>query len=603
LTRKNEYGISKQVALTISFSRDITKHLMKTKKLSTIFKTAALTAVLFTAFLTACKNDDAVNPASDTTKPTVTLTNPLNNATGVVVSQAVVITFSEAMDQTTLNASTFTMKEGTNVIAGAVTSTSTTSTFTPTAALTASKTYIATITTGSKDVAGNAIAANQTVTFTTAAAPDATAPTVTLTSPLNNATGVAASQAVVITFSEAMDQTTLSALTFTLKEGTTVIAGAVTSTSTTATFTPSAALTGGKTYIATISTGAKDVAGNALAANQTVSFTTLDVTAPTITVTDPLSSAINVARNKAITVTFSEAMNASTITTSSFTVKQGSTAVAGTVTYADKVATFTPSVIFDAALLYTVLVTTSVKDVAGNALAQTTWGFTTSANATTLAAVNLGAAANYVILAKTAINNTPTSAITGDLGLSPAATSYVTGFALTNATGYATSPQVTGKIYAADMASPTSTNLTTAVENMITAYNDAAGRPTPDFLELATGNIGGKTLAPGLYKWTTAVTMPSSVVISGGANDVWIFQISGNLSMSSAVNITLTGGAQAKNIFWQVAGAVSIGTTAHFEGNILSMTNVTFQTGASINGRALAQTSVILDGNAVTKPQ
>jgi hypothetical protein len=284
-------------------------------------------------------------------------------------------------------------------------------------------------------------------------------------------------------------------------------------------------------------------------------------------------------------------------------VKQGSTAVAGTVFYADKVATFTPTIIFDAALLYTVLVTSSVKDAAGNALAETTWGFTTSANAPTLATVNLGAAANYVILAKTAINNAPTSAITGDLGLSPAATSYVTGFALTNATGYATSSQVTGKIYAADMASPTSTNLTTAVENMITAYNDAAGRPTPDFLELATGNIGGKILTPGLYKWTTAVTMPSSLTISGGANDVWIFQISGNLNMSAAVNITLTGGAQAKNIFWQVAGEATIGTTAHFEGNILSMTGITFQTGASINGRALAQTSVVLDGNAVTKPQ
>ena len=113
--------------------------------------------------------------------------------------------------------------------------------------------------------------------------------------------------------------------------------------------------------------------------------------------------------------------------------------------------------------------------------------------------VDLGAAGNYVILAKTTITNIPNSAITGDLGLSPAATSYITGFALTNATGYATALQVTGKIYAADMASPTGTNLTTAVENMLTAYTDAAGRPTPDFTELYTGNLGGKTLTPGLY--------------------------------------------------------------------------------------------------------
>ena len=152
------------------------------------------------------------------------------------------------------------------------------------------------------------------------------------------------------------------------------------------------------------------------------------------------------------------------------------------------------------------------------------------------------------------------------------------------------------------MASPTPTNLTTAVNDMITAYNDAAGRPSPDFSELATGNLGGRTLTPGLYKWTNTVTMPSSLTISGSATDVWIFQIAGNLTMSSAVNITLTGGALARNIFWQVAGTVSIGTTAHFEGVIMSMTGVTLQTGASMTGRALAQTAVVLDGNAVTKP-
>jgi hypothetical protein len=192
--------------------------------------------------------------------------------------------------------------------------------------------------------------------------------------------------------------------------------------------------------------------------------------------------------------------------------------------------------------------------------------------------------------------------VTGDMGLSPAATSYITGFSLTNATGYATSAQLTGKIYAADMASPTPINLTTAVNDMITAYNDAAGRPSPDFSELGVGNIGGRTLTPGLYKWTNTVTLPSDVTISGGANDIWIFQIAGDLTMSNAVNLTLVGGAQAKNIFWQVAGTVTLGTTTHLEGVILSMTAITIQTGASFHGRALAQTAVVLDGNAVTQP-
>jgi len=285
-------------------------------------------------------------------------------------------------------------------------------------------------------------------------------------------------------------------------------------------------------------------------------------------------------------------------------LKQGATAVIGVVAYSGITATFTPANVLAAGTVYTATLTTGAKDLAGNALAaNNVISFTTAGTTiSNLAIVNLGAAGNYVILAKTAVNNTPTSAVTGDIGLSPAATSFMTGFALTNATGYATSPQVTGNLYAADMASPTGTNLTTAVENMITAYNDAAGRPSPDFSELATGNIGGKTLTKGLYKWTNTVSLPTSITISGSANDVWIFQIAGDLTVGAAVNVTLTGGAQAKNIFWQVAGQVTVGTTSHFEGILLSKTGITFQTGASINGRALAQAAVILDGNTVVKP-
>jgi len=217
--------------------------------------------------------------------------------------------------------------------------------------------------------------------------------------------------------------------------------------------------------------------------------------------------------------------------------------------------------------------------------------------------VLLGAAGNYVILATSGVSTVPASVITGDVGLSPAATSFLTGFSLVMVgTVSATSPQVTGSLYGADMSPPTSNNLTTAVTNMGTAYTDAAGRPTPDFLDLGVGEIGGRTLLPGLYKWTTGVTVSSDVFISGGPNDVWIFQIPGNLSVSPAKKVFLSGGAQAKNIFWQVAGSVSIGTTAHFEGIILSQTSITMGTGSSINGRLLAQTAVSLDTSTVTKP-
>ena len=190
------------------------------------------------------------------------------------------------------------------------------------------------------------------------------------------------------------------------------------------------------------------------------------------------------------------------------------------------------------------------------------------------------------------------SVITGDVGSSP-----ITGAAL-----LVTCTEVAGTIFSVDAAGPlpcrvtNASRLTTAVSNMQTAYTDAAGRLTPNFVNLGGGNIGGKTLTPGLYKFTSAVIIPTDVTISGGPNDVWIFQVAGTLTMSSAVKIILSGGAQAKNIFWQTAGAVTLGTTSHFEGIILGKTGINLQTGASINGRLLAQTAVTLKKSTVTQP-
>ena len=216
------------------------------------------------------------------------------------------------------------------------------------------------------------------------------------------------------------------------------------------------------------------------------------------------------------------------------------------------------------------------------------------------------AAASFVLLAKSGITNVTGSSITGgDLGLSPAAASFITGFSLVEtSTVYSTSASVTtpGKVYAANYAAPTPANLTAAVLTMQTAYRDAASRTNPDFLNLASGNLGSQTLAPGLYRWGTGVTIPLDVTIAGGANDVWIFQISNDLDLSSATNIVLSGGAQAKNIFWQVAGSATIHANAHFEGVILCQTGITLQTTATLHGRALAQTLVAIDDNAITAP-
>lgn len=222
------------------------------------------------------------------------------------------------------------------------------------------------------------------------------------------------------------------------------------------------------------------------------------------------------------------------------------------------------------------------------------------------APVNLGAAGNYVMLAETEITTTGTTSVVGDIGVSPVASTYITGFSLImDGSGqFSTSSLVSGKIYAANYLSPTPGNLTTAVNDMQTAYTDAAGRTLPDYTELGSGYIGGLTLGPGLYKWSTDVTISSDVIISGGPNDVWIFQVSGNLSLANATQVTLSGGAQARNIYWQIAGGsgATLATTSHFEGIILTKTAVVVQTGASIIGRMLAQTAVTIDGNAVTVP-
>ena len=214
------------------------------------------------------------------------------------------------------------------------------------------------------------------------------------------------------------------------------------------------------------------------------------------------------------------------------------------------------------------------------------------------APVNLGAAGTFAILSKTGITDVYASAITGDVGTSP-----ITGAALLLRCG-----EVSGTVFTVDAAGPLpctvtdATFLTGAIGDMGSAYNDAAGRVSPDHTELGAGEIGGLTLTPGLYKWATPLLITNDVTLSGGPNDVWIFQVAGTLNQASAARVTLAGGAQAKNIFWVVAGAVTIGTTAHFEGIILAKTLIAVNTGASVNGRLLAQTAVTLQMNAVTQP-
>lgn len=236
-------------------------------------------------------------------------------------------------------------------------------------------------------------------------------------------------------------------------------------------------------------------------------------------------------------------------------------------------------------------------------------GIATGTNAYTYVtpstAVNLGTAGNYAILAESAITSTGSTLVTGDMAISPAAASYIEGFGLVYTPGNpsSTSALVTGNVYAADYAAPTPTTLTTAVTDMHTAYTAAMGA-TPFVTEIGSGNLGGMTLAPGTYKFSTGVLIPTDLTLDaqGNVDAVWIFQIDQTLDLATDRKIILSNGAQAKNVFWAVAGTTTLGANSVFNGIILDKTNIAFTTGATLNGRALAQTAVTLQSNPVNDP-
>ncbi|ABE55197.1 hypothetical protein Sden_1914 [Shewanella denitrificans OS217] len=580
-----------------------------------------LTTLLMSTLLFGCRNNDDTPPAPEplppvVTIPTVTSVTPVDMATQVLINTSVSANFSEAMDAATINLQSVQLTLGAQPVAGAVSldASSKTAVFTPLTSLASSTAYTMTITSAAKSAAGQALAADVVWSFTSGKS----TPTITLTNPLDAATEVAINHNLVATFSEPMDVLTIDTTSFTLSAPNAVpVIGSVSldTDSNSAIFIPNSDFNPSTVYTASITTAAMSAEGMPLSNDYIWRFTTAvmtDVVAPTVIETDPLNTAIDFPLNRNIVAKFSEAIAPASINNTSFTVTDGVNLVAGKLSYAGTSITFNPTEDLAASTLYTAKLTTAITDLAtpANPLASDyVWSFTTSAVAAKgPAAVDLRTAVNFVILTKTGTTNVPTSAITGNMGASP-----ITAAAMDNVFCH----EITGIIYGSNAAytgsgdvscfkgaAPDNTLVANAVLDMGTAYNDAAGRTLPDFTELHAGDISGRTLTPGLYKWSTGVLISTDVTLTGAANDVWIFQISGDITQAPASRVILEGGAQAKNIFWQVEGGtgVTIGTTAHFEGVVLAEKVIIVNTGASVIGRLLAHTAVTLDQNTVTQP-
>ncbi len=339
--------------------------------------------VLLLAPLSACADQVVGWPRADQTAPTVTSTTPVDDALDVALNAPISATFSEAMDPETLSEATFSLRQGTTNIAGAVIYSGVTALFAPTMMLDHDTLYTATITTGVTDLAGNEMAAPYEWSFTTGVLVDDIPPRVSATSPVDGATGVALDGTLSATFSEVMDPQTLSEASFTLLAGTTPVSGTVSYSGITATFDPAATLAGETVYTATIHSTATDLAGNRLAADYVWTFTTgtaPDTTRPQVTSTSPANQTADVPLNAHVSATFSEAMDALTISTASFTVLAGSTPISGTVTYSGVTATFAPTDLLAGSTTYTARIRSTASDLSGNGLAEDyVWTFTSGA--------------------------------------------------------------------------------------------------------------------------------------------------------------------------------------------------------------------------------
>lgn len=534
--------------------------------------------------------------------PTVISTVPANNATGVLRGQIITATFSEPMNPATIGTISFTVKDGVIPVSGTVTYSGVTATFTPSTQLNPSTLYTCTISTVATSAGGVPLANNYVWNFTTIVIPP---PTVIVTDPANNETGVLVNKVITATFSEAMDPLTINGASFTLKQGLLTVPGVVTYSGNTASYTPNTDLASGTVYTATITTAAQSSANNiALATNYVWTFTTLVIPPPIVISTIPANGATNVPLIQVISADFSVPMDPLTINTSTFTLRKGVTVIPGVVGYSGTTATFTPNTYLESDATYTATITTGARSAQNVAMVSDyVWTFNTVPHLGP-PPVDLASADAYGILAGVGISNNAGFSEIHDMnvGISPGVRSSVTGFP--------PAVVINGAIYCSDDIAPPgiAALLIQAKQDLTNAYLAAEGASNPAPVTVS-GDIGGTTLAPGIYKSTSTLMIQSgdlTLDAQGDINATWIFQVSSAFTTVGGAggSVILSGGAQAKNVFWQTGSSATIGDFTIFKGNVLALTSITMNSDAVAQGRMLARNGAVVmtSTNIITKP-
>lgn len=578
-------------------------------------------SILCIGLISGCASDDFEEVIG--VCPVVASTIPAANAVNVPVGQTISATFNEEMDPSSINSTTFTVV-GTAPVAGTVTYAGTTASFNPTLPLDENTTYTARITTKAKDLMGNFLQVEYVWAFSTGAI---LRPVVITTDPIDNAVAVMFDKTISATFNMAMNPSTLNATTFKVNQGLTPVAGTISYTGTTVSFMPTNPLLANRIYTVTITKDAKNSLDTAMAADYTWTFTT-DVV-PTVTGTDPNNNAVGVALNQTVTADFSTIMDAATINTSTFTLRQGTTVIPGTVSYSGTTASFNPTNSLALGMVYTAAITNGAKNAAGTPLASDyVWQFTTMLNPPAPIIVNLGTAAVFGAFGGNAgITNQGLNTVINNGSIATtAASTLITGFHDGNGI-YTETPlnvgNVTGDIFAAPPAPGNATSFAVAQQGQLdatAAYLSISPASKPGGSDPNAGELGGLTLAPGVYKSASGTFKISNGDLTldakGDPNATWIFQTAAGLTVgiagpTGAKSVILINGALSKNVFWYVGSSATINGAGGgtMVGTIIATSGVTFSTPGNavqtvLNGRAISLvSSVTMVNTTINVPQ